>query len=90
MNKTFKSAAVAVMIAGVSALGIATAYAADVVVQFDPNTVQYGYHDGYWSRTHEWHAWEKPEYVEIYRKVPDAHYYEYDHTRDPNQGWLAK
>lgn len=87
MNKTLKSAALAGAIAGVSALGLATAFAADVVVQFNPGTVQYGYTDGYWSQTHEWHKWQRPEHVEVYRKSPHAHYYEYVHTRDPDQGW---
>jgi hypothetical protein len=90
MSKTFKSAAVAVAIAGVSALSIASAYAADVVVKFDPNTVAYGYQDGYWTRTHEWHTWERPEHVEVYRKAPGVQYYEYAHTRDPDQGWRGE
>jgi hypothetical protein len=90
MNKTLKSAAVAIAFAGVSALSLSTAFAADVVVQFDPNTVQYGYNDGYWSRTHEWHKWDSPEHAQVYRKAPNAQYYEYAHTRDPDQGWRTK
>jgi hypothetical protein len=90
MSKTFKAAALAVAIAGASVFSLASAYAADVVVQFDPSTVQYGYNDGYWSRTHEWHKWESPQHVEVYRKAPNAQYYEYAHTRDPDQGWRSK
>jgi opacity protein-like surface antigen len=83
LNKTFKTAALAVAFFGIAS----AAYAADVVVQFDPSTVQYGYNDGYWSRTHEWHTWEKPEYVQTYRSSPNAAYYEYKHDRDPDMGW---
>lgn len=86
MNKTLKTAALAVAFFGVAS----AAYAADVVVQFDPGTVQYGYTDGYWSRTHEWHTWASPEHVEVYRKAPNAAYYEYRHDRDPDMGWRVR
>jgi hypothetical protein len=86
LNKTFKAAALAVAFFGVAS----TAYAADVVVQFDPGTVQYGYADGYWSRTHEWHSWERPEHAQVYRSTPNASYYEYKHDRDPDMGWRVR
>jgi hypothetical protein len=57
-------------------------------VSFDPGVVQYTYIDGYWTETREWRSWEKPEHVEVYRKVPDAQYHERAHTRDGNQGWI--
>ncbi len=85
MNKTFKAAALAVAFFGIAS----AAYAADIV-QFDPSTVQYGYSDGYWSRTHEWHTWEKPEHVQTYRTTPNATYYEYKHDRDPDMGWRTR
>ena len=89
MTKTLKAAAIALALAGTSLIGITTAaHAVDAVVTFDPGTVQYGYSDGYWTKSKEWHAWEKPEHVEVYRKVPDAKYYEYRHDRDPDQGWI--
>jgi hypothetical protein len=90
MNKTLKSAAIAIAFAGVSAISLSSAFAADVVVTFDPNVVAYGYQDGYWTRTHEWRSWEKPEHVEVYRKAPDVQYYEYVHTRDADQGWRGE
>ncbi len=86
MIKTLKVAALAVAFAGMTS----AAFAADVVVQFNPGTVQYGYSDGYWTRTHEWHAWEKPEHVEVYRKTPNAQYYEYKHDRDADMGWRVR
>ena len=90
MTKTLKSAALAVALASIASFGISTGYAADVVVEFNPGIVQYGYTDGYWTRTHEWHAWERPEHVEVYRKAPNAAYYEYRHDRDPDMGWRAR
>jgi len=63
------------------------AYAADVAVTFDPGVVAYGYSDGYWTTKREWRSWDKPEYVEVYRKHPGARYYEYRHDRDPDMGW---
>jgi hypothetical protein len=87
MTKTLKASALALALASV--IGITTAaHAVDAVVTFDPGTVQYGYSDGYWSKSKEWHAWEKPEHVDVYRKVPDAQYHEWAHTRDSDQGWI--
>ncbi len=88
MTKTFKAAALAVALSGAAMIGVSAASAADVSVTFDPGIVQYGYTDGYWTRTHEWRTWEKPEHVEIYKKYPKAEYHEWVHTRDANQGWV--
>jgi hypothetical protein len=90
VTKILKAAALAVALSGVAMIGVSAAYAADVVVQFDPGVVQYGYTDGYWTRTHEWRSWERPEHVEIYRKHPNAAYYEYRHDRDPDMGWRVR
>jgi len=87
MNKTFKATVLAAALAGATAL---SAQAADTVVTFDPGVVAYGYSDGYWTTKHEWRTWEKPEYVETYRKVPTAKYYEYRHDRDPDMGWRGE
>ena len=83
-----KKTLIALALAGATALGASAAFAADVSVTFDPGIVAYGYTDGYWTRTHEWRTWEKPEYVEVYRKHPGARYHEWVHTRDANQGWI--
>ena len=88
MTKTFKATAVAITLAAATAFGATAVLAADTVVTFDPGTVKYGYSDGYWTKTHEWHNWEKPEHVEVYRKTPDARYNDWVHTRDSNQGWI--
>lgn len=84
MNKTLQATAVALVLAAATAIG--TANAADVVV-FDPGVVAYGYKDGYWTRKHEWRAWEKPEHVQVYRARPNAEYHEWAHDRDADLGW---
>jgi hypothetical protein len=83
--KTILKAAALAAILGATALG--TVQAADVNVTFNPGDVAYGYSDGYWTTKREWRTWDKPEYVEVYRKHPGARYYEYRHDRDPDMGW---
>lgn len=83
-----KKTLIALAVAGVASFGASAVFAADVAVTFDPGVVAYGYTDGYWTRDHAWHTWEKPEYVETYRKYPGAQYHEWVHTRDANQGWV--
>jgi hypothetical protein len=83
--KTILKAAAIAALLGTTALGAAKA--ADVVVNFDPGTVAYAYTDGYWTTKREWRTWEKPEYVEVYRKHPGARYYEHRHDRDADMGW---
>jgi len=87
MKTTLKATALSILIAG-AALG--SAIAADVAVTFDPGVVAYGYSDGYWTTKREWRTWEKPEYVEVYRKHPGARYYEYRHDRDADMGWRGE
>ena len=86
--KTFLKAPLMAIVAA-SALGGA-ALAADVSVTFDPGIVAYGYSDGYWTTKREWRTWEKPEYIEVYRKHPGARYYEYRHDRDADIGWRGE
>ena len=86
MKSILKAAAIAAIL-GTTAVG---AYAADVAVTFNPGDVAYGYSDGYWTTKREWRSWDKPEYVEVYRKHPGAHYYEYRHDRDPDMGWRGE
>ena len=83
MHKTLKTAAIALAFA----FSAGSAFAADVAVTFDPGVVAYGYTDGYWTREKQWRTWENPEHIEVYRKAPEAKYYEYVHTRDADQGW---
>jgi hypothetical protein len=85
MNRTLKTTALAFAFVGATVL---SAQAADVT--FSTGDVAYGYSDGYWTNKHEWRTWGKPEYVETYRKSPNARYYEYRHDRDPDMGWRGE
>ena len=85
MNRTLKTTALAFALVGATVL---SAQAVDVT--FNAGDVAYGYSDGYWTTKREWRTWEKPEYVEVYRKHPGARYYEYRHDRDPDQGWRGE
>jgi hypothetical protein len=87
MKNFVKTTVFVFALSSATAFGIGAASATDVHVTFDPGNVAYGYTDGYWTRDHHWHTWEKPEYVEIYRKHPGAHYYAYRHDRDRDMGW---
>jgi hypothetical protein len=87
VKNTLKATAITLAFAAATAIGAATASAADVSVTFNPGDVAYGYSDGYWTTKREWRTWEKPEYVEVYRKHPGARYYEWRHDRDPDMGW---
>ena len=87
MNRPLKATALALSILGATAIGT-SAFAVDII--FDPGVVAYGYSDGYWTTKREWRTWEKPEYIEVYRKHPGARYYEYRHDRDPDMGWRGE
>jgi len=89
MNRTVKATALAFAVIGATSFGAAS-FAADTVITFDPGVVAYGYTDGYWTTKHEWRTWEKPDYVQVYRRHPSARYYEYRHDRDPDMGWRGE
>ena len=57
---------------------------------FDPGVVAYGYSDGYWTTKREWRTWEKPEYVEVYRKAPGARYTSIAMTAIPTRAGAAR
>jgi hypothetical protein len=88
MAKTLTTTALAIALAGTTAVSMGTAFAVDAVVTFDPGTVRYGYTDGYWSNDHVWHKWESPKYIETYRARQGAVYHEWKHDRDPDMGWV--
>lgn len=87
MKTILKATAIAALLSS-AAFGVAQA--ADPVVIFNPGSVAYGYSDGYWTTKKEWRTWDKPEHVEVYRKAPEARYYEYRHDRDPDMGWRGE
>jgi hypothetical protein len=59
----------------------------DVTVSIDPNSVAFGYSDGYWDREHHWHAWRNREEAEWYHQHYGEHYYDRKHDAEQDQGW---
>lgn len=50
-----QAALVAALLAAGSLTPLATTAHAAVSVQFDSGNVAFGYSDGYWDRSHQWH-----------------------------------
>ena len=82
MHKILTAAALAFAITGVTA-GIAYADS----ITFNAGNVAIGYNDGYWDRSHQWHAWELAEHRDAYRAARNAEYQEWKHDRDRDMGW---
>jgi len=49
--------------------------------------IAFGYSDGYWDRSHNWHAWRNAEEAAAWRRENAAHYYDWHHDRDRSMGW---
>jgi len=60
---------------------------ADVSVTFDSGSVAYGYNDGYWDRSHAWHAWPNPAAQHEWSERNREHYFDRRHDRDHDMGW---
>ncbi len=94
MHRLLKAAAITIALVGVS---LTTACAEDgghrgrtqmnVGVSFDFGDVAYGYRDGYWDHQHRWHNWQHRDDAGRYRSAPNNQYHDWDHTREPDQGW---
>lgn len=55
---------------------------------FDLGAVAFAYSDGYWDRSHKWHAWRNArEGREYARYNPRNVYSASRHTRERNMGW---
>jgi hypothetical protein len=87
MRNTKAALVAALLAAGALApVAITPAHAA-VSVQFDSGSVAFGYSDGYWDRSHQWHRWPSTAARTDWRKNNKAHYYTHAHTRDKAAGW---
>jgi len=82
MHKSLKAAVLVLAISG-AATGVAYADS----ITFNAGNVAIGYNDGYWDRSHQWHAWEKAEHRDVYRAAKGAEYHEWKHDRDKDMGW---
>jgi hypothetical protein len=92
VNKTLKTAFVALALAGATVMGVTVAgvkiaHAADVGVSFNLGDVAIGYTDGYWDHDHHWHKWQNTQHRRAYQHADGAEYHATAHTRAPNKGW---
>jgi hypothetical protein len=81
MHGILKTAALTLVIVG--GAGISHAQ----TVTFSTGNVGIGYSDGYWDRSHAWHAWERDADRDAYRASKNAEYHEWRHDRDKDMGW---
>lgn len=58
-----------------------------VGVSFNLGDVAFGYRDGYWDRERRWHTWRNQDEARYYRNASGSQYYDWDHDRDPDNGW---
>jgi hypothetical protein len=86
MRNTQAALVAALLAAGALTPLTTTAHAA-VSVQFDAGNVAFGYSDGYWDRSHQWHRWPSTATHTDWRAHNKAHYYSHAHTRDHASGW---
>lgn len=85
MKRTIQAVLVAVALAAPAFAPMAAR--ADVTVTFDSGSVAYGYHDGYWDRTHAFHAWPTDQARTDWQTHNTTHYYDRVHTELPGGGW---
>ena len=82
------TALVGLALAAAPAVHTNQAFAADkVTVGIGGGGIAFGYNDGYWDRTHAWHAWPSATSMNDYRTKNTTHYYSWKHDRDKDMGW---
>jgi hypothetical protein len=88
MRNSFTAAFAALAILAGASLAVSTPAKADnVTVQVNPGGIAFGYSDGYWDQSHQWHAWENAQAAARYRDEHKDHYYAWRHDRDHDKGW---
>lgn len=90
MNRTLSAALLAFGLAGAmfATAGVTSAVGASVTINL--GDIAFGYNDGYWDQGHKWHQWQSKDDLQAYRTAPDNKYHDWQHTRDPDQGWTTK
>ncbi len=89
MTRCIKTLLGAAVVGGSLLMGVTgvPAQAADVTVGVGHGGIAFGYQDGYWDRTRNWHAWQNAQEHERYREANRDHYYAWHHERDGDKGW---
>ena len=80
---SFIGAALALALGG----AVLPAQAADVTVAVGPPGIAFGYSDGYWDRTHNWHQWRDAQEAARWREQNREHYYARRHDAERDLGW---
>ncbi len=65
MYKIISGTIVVLGLAGASFAAAGTASAADVGVSLNLGDVAFGYQDGYWDHSHQWHNWRNQDEARI-------------------------
>ncbi|MGE0735786.1 MAG: hypothetical protein AB7P50_13615 [Alphaproteobacteria bacterium] len=60
------------------------------IVTFNVGNVLFGYDDGYWDRNRQWHVWQHPSHLTMYRNTNGNQYFAGRHDRHPNNGWRGQ
>lgn len=88
MKRTIEVALVALALVGAPLATVAPAAARDEVkISVNPDTIAYGYSDGYWDRHHHWHRWRNRQEAEWYRTHYKEHYDGRRHDQVEGKGW---
>ena len=90
MNRTLSAAILAFALAGATFATAGTASAANTGASITVNLgdIAFGYNDGYWDHSHQWHQWKNQDDLQTYRTASGNQYHDWKHTRDSDQGWL--
>ena len=57
------------------------------LITVDTGAIAFGYSDGYWDNSHNWHRWHDKNEMRAYRDHSGSHYYDRDHSHYDNDGW---
>jgi hypothetical protein len=88
MKKLTQAALVAVAVAlSAGTVAHVTPAKAEVAVTFNSGDVAFGYNDGYWDRSHAWHAWPSEQTRTTYQTSNHDHYFDRRHDVDKDSGW---
>ena len=83
---TFAIAALALAAAPMATTSPAAA-AENLSVSVTSGNIAFGYSDGYWDQTHQWHRWHGRDEAQAWRQHNAAHYYDRRHDADKDAGW---
>jgi len=82
MKTLLKPLLVAGLLCGAGMVGSVPATAQPTSFSFRIGDIGIAYDDGYYDRSHRWHAWRHPRERDWYRAHYRSHYRGYRHDRD--------